>query len=66
MRCRRQRRFVRREVFGVFEVDVDSTNVYARTRSCECVVVVEDSGEAVDGLALVVDGSRGLAGSGPR
>ena len=39
-------------VFG--EVDVDSPNVYAEARSCECVVVVEDSREGVDGLALVV------------
>ena len=38
----------------VFEVDVDSTNVYAEARSSECVVFVEDSGEGIDGLTLVV------------
>ena len=38
----------------VFEVDVDSTNVYAEARSCECVVFVEDSREGIDGLSLVV------------
>ena len=38
----------------VFEVDVDSTNVYAEARSCECVGGVEDSGEGINGLALAV------------
>ena len=45
----------------VFEVDVDSPNVYAEARSCECVGGVEDSREGVDGLSLVVvEGSEVL------
>ena len=42
------------ECLCVFEVDVDSTNVYAEAGSCECVGGIEDSGEGVDGLSLVV------------
>ena len=49
------------ECLGVFEVDVDSTNVYTETRRSECVGGVEDSGEGVDGLSLVVvEGSEVL------
>ena len=48
------------ECLCVFEVDVDSTNVYAEDRRCECVVFVEDSGEGVDGLALVVESTQVL------